>query len=76
VIIDDGPHTLESMTFIIKEYLNKINQNGIVVIEDIQEFNWTNILRRLIPDVFSVEVRDLRKIRNRYDDILMIIKKN
>ena len=76
VIIDDGPHTLESMTFIIKEYLNKINQNGIIVIEDIQEFNWTNILRRLIPAGFGVEVRDLRKIRNRYDDILMIIRRN
>jgi precorrin-6B methylase 2 len=76
IIIDDGPHTLESMTFVIKEYLNKINQNGIIVIEDIQEFNWTNILRRLIPEGFSVEVKDLRRIRNRYDDILMIIKKN
>ncbi len=76
VIIDDGPHTLESMTFIIKEYINKINQNGIIVIEDIKEFNWTNILRRLVPEGFSVEVRDLRKIRNRYDDILMIIRRN
>jgi predicted methyltransferase len=76
VIIDDGPHTLESMTFVIKEYLNKINQNGMIVIEDIQEFNWTNILRRLIPEEFSVEVKDLRRIRNRYDDILMIIRRN
>jgi predicted methyltransferase len=76
IIIDDGPHTLESMTFLIKEYLNKINQNGMIVIEDIQEFNWTNILRRLIPEEFSVEVKDLRRIRNRYDDILMIIRRN
>jgi hypothetical protein len=76
VIIDDGPHTLESMTFVIKEYLNKINQNGIIVIEDIQEFNWTNILRRLVPEGFSVETRDLRRIRNRYDDILMIIRRS
>ena len=76
VIIDDGPHTLESMTFVIKEYLNKINQNGMIVIEDIQEFNWTNILRRLVPEGFSVEVKDLRRIRNRYDDILIIIKRN
>jgi hypothetical protein len=76
IIIDDGPHTLESMAFVIEEYLNKINQNGIIVIEDIQEFNWTNILKRLIPEEFSVEVKDLRKIRNRYDDILMIIRRN
>ena len=76
VIIDDGPHTLESMTFLIKEYIEKINQKGIIVIEDIQEFNWTNILRRLVPEGFSVEVKDLRRIRNRYDDILMVIRKN
>jgi predicted methyltransferase len=75
IIIDDGPHTLESMTFVIKEYINKINQKGMIVIEDIQEFNWTNILKRLVPEGFSVEVRDLRKVRNRYDDILMIIRR-
>jgi cephalosporin hydroxylase len=75
IIIDDGPHTLESMTFVIKEYINKIKENGILVIEDIQDFNWTNILRRKIPNNFKVEVKDLRKFRNRYDDILMTIKR-
>lgn len=76
IFIDDGPHTLESMSFVIKEYIHKINKNGIAVIEDIQDFNWTNILRRQIPADFNVEVRDLRKIRNRYDDIIMIIRRN
>jgi len=76
VIIDDGPHTLESMTFMIKEYIHKINKNGIAVIEDIQDFNWTNILKRQLPEGFNTEVRDLRKIRNCYDDILMIIRRD
>jgi cyclopropane fatty-acyl-phospholipid synthase-like methyltransferase len=75
VIIDDGPHTLESMTFIIKEYINKTKENGVIVIEDIQDFNWTNILKRQVPENFEVEVRDLRRVRNRYDDILMIIRR-
>ena len=44
VIIDDGPHTLESMAFVTKEYINKINLDGMVIIEDITEFNLTNIL--------------------------------
>ena len=48
----------------------------MIIIEDIQEFNWTNILRRVVPKGFSVEVKDLRKIRSRYDDILMIIRRN
>jgi len=76
IIIDDGPHTLESMTFVIKEYLNKIKTNGVLVIEDIQDFNWTNILRRQLPNNFKSEVKDLRRFRNRYDDIAMIITRN
>ena len=73
IIIDDGPHTLESMTFVILEYTKKINHTGMIIIEDVQDFNWTNILKRHVPDNFDVNVRDLRKFRNRYDDILMII---
>jgi len=74
IIIDDGPHTLESMTFALLEYTKKIRTGGILVIEDIQDFHWTNILRRHIPHGFTSEVRDLRKVRNRYDDILMIVR--
>jgi SAM-dependent methyltransferase len=76
IIIDDGPHTLESMTFVVLEYLKKIKNDGILVIEDIQDFNWTNILRRMLPNNFRCDVRDLRKVRGRYDDILMIIKQD
>ena len=74
IIIDDGPHTLDTMTFTIKEYLKKINNNGILVIEDLQDFHWSNILRKHVPDNYSIEVRDLRKVRNRYDDIAMVIR--
>ena len=76
IIIDDGPHTLESMSFVILEYLNKISTNGMLVIEDIQDFHWTNILKRQIPEGFKVDVYDLRKVRDRYDDILMTIRKS
>jgi hypothetical protein len=62
------------MTFTIKEYLKKININGILVIEDLQDFHWSNILRKHVPENYSVEVRDLRKVRDRYDDIVMIIR--
>lgn len=74
IIIDDGPHTLESMIFVLLEYLNKIKHDGVLIIEDVQDFNWTNILRRKLPEGFSAEVRDHRKVRGRYDDISMIIR--
>lgn len=35
---------------------------------------WGNILRKHVPENYSIDVRDLRKVRDRYDDIAMIIK--
>lgn len=74
IIIEDGSHKIEDMSFVVVEYLKKLKPNGILVIEDIPDFNWTNILKNLIPDNYRVEVRDLRRVRGRYDDILMIIR--
>ena len=74
VIIDDGPHTLDSMRFSIEHYLNKLNKNGILILEDLQDFHWSNILRKYIPNNYTVDIKDLRKIRNRYDDIAMVIR--
>lgn len=74
IIIEDGSHKIEDMSFVVIEYLKKLKPNGILVIEDIPDFNWTNILKNLIPDNYKIEVRDLRRVRGRYDDILMIIR--
>jgi hypothetical protein len=63
------------MMFVINNYVNKINKNGLLIIEDIQDFNWINILQRNIDKNFEIEIKDLRKIKNRYDDIIIIIKK-
>ena len=73
IIIDDGPHTLETMTFTATEYVKKLNKPGVLILEDFQDFNWTNIVRRLVPEGYKVEIRDLRNVKNRYDDIAMII---
>jgi hypothetical protein len=74
IIIEDGSPRIQDMSFVVFEYLKKLKPNGILVIEDIQDFNWTNILKNLIPDNYKVEIKDLRKIRDRYDDIVMIIR--
>lgn len=75
IIIDDGPHTLKSISFFVEEYINKLAPGGILVVEDFQDFDWTNIVRRKLKDGYEAEVRDLRKIKERYDDILMVIRK-
>lgn len=77
LIIDDGPHTLDSMIDFLNGYQNKLNENGIIIIEDIQEISWIEILKNNVyPNLIEcVDVYDLRSIKDRYDDILLIIDK-
>lgn len=76
IIFDDGPHTLESQIFVVNNYTKLLSENGILIIEDIQVFNDTEKLKKLLGSNFDVEIIDLRHIKNRYDDVLFIAKKN
>ena len=77
ILIDDGPHTLDSMIFFVKHYLPLLKEDGILVIEDIPDINWIQILTENTPEDFRqyINVADLRSIKNRWDDIMFIIKK-
>jgi cephalosporin hydroxylase len=79
IIIDDGPHTEESQIKCIELYLNLLKEDGVLVIEDIQNINTVQKLQDCIPlsDLFDYEtqVLDLRENKERYDDIVFIIKK-
>lgn len=74
IIIDDGPHTLDSMKFFIQNYLSLLKPCGIAIIEDIQSIDWIDILTGLIPSGFHFFVHDLRNVKNRYDDIVLVIR--
>jgi hypothetical protein len=75
IIIEDGAHTLHSMIFTIKNYTNLLAKNGILIIEDVQSYDWFDILIENIPDKkFKYEIIDLRSVKNRYDDMLLVIK--
>lgn len=75
IIIDDGPHTLESMIKFIKLYHQVLALNGIMVIEDVQDIEWIQHLTNATPDHLknNIKVYDLRENKNRYDDILFTI---
>ena len=61
VIIDDGPHTFESMVFFLTNYLPLVASGGILVLEDIVDTSWTPELLKLIdPNVGTVTVHDMR----------------
>ena len=74
-MIDDGPHTLESMLTFIKLYSNVLANDGILVIEDIQSIDWIPILANQVPDNLKkfIQVYDLRSIKGRWDDLLFVI---
>jgi cephalosporin hydroxylase len=77
ILIDDGPHTLDSMIFFVKHYLPLLKDDGVLVIEDIPDMNWTQILKENTPEDLRQYVKcfDLRSIKNRWDDIMFVIQK-
>jgi len=76
-LLDDGPHTLESMIDFIKLYSQIMTNDGILIIEDIQDWNWLNILIHEVPENLKkyIKVYDLRSHKGRYDDIVFTIDK-
>lgn len=77
IIIDDGPHTLHTMKYVVEKYLPKLSKNGILCIEDISEYSWLYELSNLVPIELRdcIKVYDLRKEDNKDDSILMVIDK-
>ena len=77
ILIDDGPHTLDSMIFFVTHYLPLLNETGVLVIEDIPDITWINILIQNVPEEYRnfIQIEDLRHVKNRWDDIMFIINK-
>ena len=77
IVIDDGPHTLDSMIQCIRLYLDKVNEGGILVIEDIQDVEWFDVLKDNVPKEYqnNIECIDIRENIGRYDDLLFVVRK-
>ena len=76
-MLDDGPHTLESMIRFIKLYSQIMTDDGILIIEDVQIMDWLDILTQVVPEHLMkfVKTYDLRNNKGRYDDIVFTIDK-
>ena len=77
-MLDDGPHTIESMKQFIRMYLQLMTDDGILIIEDVQSWDWIDILKAEVPDDLKKFVKsyDLRANKHRYDDIVFTIDKS
>ena len=78
IIIEDGDHVLSNQIKFLKKYLPILEDDGIMVIEDIQNIEDIEILSYATPEEYKkyIEVYDLRGNKGRYDDILFVINKN
>jgi hypothetical protein len=76
-ILDDGPHSLESMKQFIKLYSQIMTDDGILIIEDVQDWAWIDILINEVSEELKkfIKIYDLRPNINRYDDIVFTIDK-
>ena len=75
--LDDGPHSLESMKKFITMYSQIMSDKGILIIKDVKDISWIKELISVVPQNLKqfIRVYDLRYIKNRYDDIVFVIKK-
>jgi len=71
IIIDDGPHTLQSQIDCIQKWWPKLAVGGKMIIEDIQSENDLLVLRAMNQPSGSLTVYDLRPNKGRYDDIII-----
>ena len=72
VIIDDGNHNLDSQIKSFEIFKPRMNEGGLYVVEDIQDID--NQMDRFLALHDEVEIVDLRSIKSRYDDVLVIIR--
>ena len=75
MLLDDGSHKLIHMKQFIRLYSKLLKDDGILIIEDIPKIEWIDILSNEVPDNLKkyIKTYDLRKEKNRFDDIVFSI---
>ena len=76
-MLDDGPHTLESMIQFIKLYSQIMTDDGILIIENIPSIDWIDLLKNEVPEYLKqyIKIYELGKNKNNFDDIVFKIDK-
>ena len=78
ILIDDGPHTLDSQKSFVELYLPKLANDGVLIIEDVQRaYRDSYQLMSLAPaNKYRFEVYDFRGISGAGDDFLFVVRHN
>jgi len=78
MMLDDGPHTLDSMKQFIELYHPLLKEDGILMVEDVFSMDWIKELTKVTPSHLKpfIETYDLRANKGRFDDIVFAINKS
>lgn len=76
VIIDDGPHSIDTQKLFTIFYPHLLTQQGIAIVEDIQHPDHIEVLAACVPKGFFSFAVDLRHVEpRRYDNLIMCIQR-
>lgn len=77
IIIDDGPHTLDSQEFSVAKWSKKLKKNGVLIIEDVRSLGYIDSLIKAIPNntEFQYKVFNFISSKKRSDDIIFEVTK-
>lgn len=74
VIIEDAGHAVEQQVELYNIWKNYLSPNGIYIIEDVQDIDNTRFTFENLDNSKNITILDLRNMKGRYDDVLVIIK--
>jgi hypothetical protein len=73
IIIDDGPHTLETQHFFLTNYQSLLKDfNSIIILEDVY-FNAFEILKSQFTDFQIIDLRE--QVKNEYNSVIFYKEK-
>ena len=80
IIVEDASHLPEHQIRHFQDYCKFVKKEGLYIIEDVHE-NYFELVKNETRKIgenngFTMEVFDLRPMKNRFDDILIVFKKN
>ncbi len=74
IVLDDSSHDLSAQLQTVRIFKNRLSENGMIVIEDLQDIDNDKYAFGEITGDMGVAIVDLRHKKLRYDDCLIILK--
>jgi len=75
LVIDDGPHTLESQLWMMERVEHLLNENGVFICEDVDNIEFAKQIKDKSPIPDKTYIWDNSEKSGRWDDICVVVDK-